>query len=129
MKTVLRTLLYIFCVLTALIALAFVFLEGRLLFSGDWLVYDNPASGFTRYLLRLTIALVALAASILQFVCGKKQGKLADVLFFTHIALLVAAVVVCFFATNYVGLVCLGLSAPVALIKTVLLLMEKKQKN
>ena len=37
----------------ALLGLIFLFMDGRLLFSGDWLVYSNPAAGFFEYFFKI----------------------------------------------------------------------------
>jgi len=43
-------------------ALAFVIIEGRLLFSGDWLLHEVPILAFLRYFSRFALALGAATA-------------------------------------------------------------------
>ena len=47
----------IFGVILFLVALAFVIIEGRLLFSGDWLLHEVPFFAFLRYFARFSLAL------------------------------------------------------------------------
>ena len=129
MKIVLQVLVCLFSVLLLILSLAFIVIEGRLLFSGDWLVYDSPFNGFLRYFLRLLFALAGVATGIVEFVnLGKKSKALSEILFFTSLSLTVGAIVICFFATNYAGLACLGLTAPILLFKIPLLLIKSKTK-
>ena len=47
---------------------AFILFEGRLLFSGDWMVYDIPFFGCLRYLCRLILAIILLAYMVFEVV-------------------------------------------------------------
>ena len=49
-------LLFSSCLVTFL-SLLFVIIEGRLLFSGDWLLYERPWIGGIQYLLRFLMAI------------------------------------------------------------------------
>ena len=55
MSKLFRVLVYIFSSLAILLSLAFIFIEGRLLFSGDYLVYDSPFNGFIRYFFKFLV--------------------------------------------------------------------------
>lgn len=46
----------IFGVILFLVALAFVVIEGRLLFSGDWQLHEVPFFAFLRYFARFALA-------------------------------------------------------------------------
>ena len=50
MSKLFKVLLVIVSSIVMLLSLAFIVIEGRLLFSGDWLIYDSPFNGFIRYL-------------------------------------------------------------------------------
>ena len=56
MKTTLRILTGCLMILLILLAAAFIFIEGRLLFSGDWLLHEIPAVGFLQYFCRMLLA-------------------------------------------------------------------------
>ena len=72
MKKVLNVFLAIFCIISAILAFAFVIIEGRLLIFGDWLVYDNAFNGFVRYALRLILSLFALLVTVVEVINLKK---------------------------------------------------------
>jgi hypothetical protein len=60
MKKLFDILYAILSVIIAILGAAFVFIEGRLLFSGEFLLYANVAVGFLQYSLRFIIALTVL---------------------------------------------------------------------
>ena len=62
----------IFGVILFLVALAFVIIEGRLLFSGDWLLHEVPFFAFLRYFARFTLALGTAVFAIL--LCRKSES-------------------------------------------------------
>ena len=105
MKTVLKILLIAVCSIIMIFALAIVFLEGRLIFSLDWTVYQSPANGFIRYALRLIIALTAFGISLLEIInLKKKNAEISSIIFFAELGLLLASLPVCIFGANFIGL-------------------------
>lgn len=60
----------VFGVILFLAALAFVIIEGRLLFSGDWLLHEVPLFAFLRYFARFALALGVAVVGI--YLCKKK---------------------------------------------------------
>lgn len=118
MKTLYKIGIIVAFSLITILSLAFAFIEGRMLFSGDWLAYENPFSAFVRYTLRFIVALFALALAIIEFVNLKKQnGFLNDYLIFADGALFIACLVIAFFSSNYVGVVLIAVSALALLFK------------
>lgn len=109
MKRVLNIFSIIISIVIIILSLAFIFIEGRLLFSGDWLVYDNPVTGFLRYCSRLLLAIFALLKSLFEIIYLNKNEK-RELLFFGDISLLLMSIIILIFATNYVGLVCFALA-------------------
>ena len=105
-----RVLVYIFSSIIIILSLAFIFIEGRLVFSGDYLVYDSPFNGFVRYFFRLILALLVLGKSIMEFTKIGKNGMLREYLFYGDISLLLMSIIILIFSTNYFGLVCILLS-------------------
>ena len=59
MKTALRILTTFLMIVLLLLAAAFIFIEGRLLFSGDWLLHEIPTVGFLQYFCRMLLAVSA----------------------------------------------------------------------
>ena len=118
MKKVMNIVLIGFSTIFGLFALAFAFLEARLLVSLDWTIYDFAFNGFIRYFLRLIIALAALAVCVIQIKnVIKENEKVSKVLYLVDYLLLLISIVIAIFATNYVGIACIGLSASIILIK------------
>ena len=118
MKTLYKIGIIVAFSLTIILSLAFSFIEGRMLFSGDWIAYENPFGGCIRYLLRFFIALCALTLAIIEFVNLKKQNAfLNDYLIFADGALFIACLVIAFFSSNYVGVVLIAVSALALLFK------------
>lgn len=105
-----RVLVYIFSSIIIILSLAFIFIEGRLVFSGEYLVYDSPFNGFVRYFFRLILALLVLGKSIMEFTKIGKNGMLKEYLFYGDISLLLMSIIILIFSTNYVGLICILLS-------------------
>ena len=68
MRKGLNLLRLILSVLIGLLALVFAVIEGRNLFSGDWLIYEYAFNGLVRYMSRLLLALFALSQGILPFI-------------------------------------------------------------
>lgn len=62
----------VFGVILFLSALAFVIIEGRLLFSGDWLLHEVPFFAFLRYFARFSLALGTVIFAIL--LCRKSES-------------------------------------------------------
>lgn len=116
MKTVLKVLSVFVSVIILILALAFIIIEGRLLFSGDWIIYDSPLMGFIRYLFRLTISVFAFIKSLFGIVFLNNESKNEQMLF-GDIMLMISAVVLLIFTTNYVGIVCISLAALNLLIR------------
>ena len=111
MKTVLRIVYYIFSAILLLLAAAFCIIEGRLLFSGDWTIYESTLQGCVQYLCRFLMSLFALSIGLLPFVNKiKPSQKISDFLKTGSLALVMMSVIVCLFATNYVGISILGIS-------------------
>ena len=60
MKTLLRVVWIICAVILLVSALAFAVIEGRLLFSGDWLIHEMPMIDFLQYFCRFTLAVITV---------------------------------------------------------------------
>lgn len=118
MKKLLNVLLIILFSIVSVLALAFIFIEGRLVLSLEWKVYDNPMNGLVRYLFRLLIAIYCLVVSILEIINIKKKNKvLESYLVVFDISFVVISLVVLVYATNYINLICIVLALLILIVK------------
>jgi hypothetical protein len=130
MKIVRNILVGFFLVIIFVLSLAFIVIEGRLLFSLDWTIYDNVIFGFLRYFFRLLIAIVTSIYTILEFINMKKKSeKLNFILFIYNICLVIISIVLLFKATNMVGEIAILLSLIILLIKGLFIFLVNKKNN
>ena len=130
MKIIRNILIGFFSIIIFVLSIAFIVIEGRLLFSLDWTIYDNAFFGFLKYFFRLIIALLTCAYSISEFINFKKKSELISfVLFIYNICLVIVSIFLVFQATNMVGEIALTLSLFVLLIKMMFLVVNKKTKE
>ncbi len=113
-----------------LLSLIFIFIEGRLLFSGDWLIYDNVILGMFKYLFRLIIAISAGMYSILTFInIKKKSAILTNFLFMLSICLFIVSIFMLIYTANYIDKILIIIASIILLINVsniVLLYIRKK---
>lgn len=130
MKKVLNIFNVIISSIVLLLSLIFIFIEGRLLFSGDWLIYDNVILGMLKYLFRLIIAIYAGMYSILTFInIKKKSGILTNFLFMLSICLFIVSIFMIIYTANYVDKISIIIASIILLINVlniVLLYIRKK---
>lgn len=130
MKKVLNIFNVIISSIVLLLSLVFIFIEGRLLFSGDWLIYDNVILGMFKYLFRLIIAISAGMYSILTFInTKKKSGILTNFLFMLSICLFIISIFMIIHTANYVDKISIIIASIILLINVsniVLLYIRKK---
>ena len=119
MSKLFKVLLVIVSSIVMLLSLAFIVIEGRLLFSGDWLIYDSPFNGFIRYLCRLLIAIFAFTKSLLEVIYINKKHSIKDYLYYGDISLVLMSLSILVFSTNYVGIICTVLANLLLLVKFV----------
>lgn len=130
MKKVLNIFNVIISSIVLLLSLIFIFIEGRLLFSGDWLIYDNVILGMFKYLFRLIVAIFAGMYSILTFInIKKKSGILTNFLFVLSICLFIVSIFMLIYTANYVDKISIIIASIILLINVlniVLLYIRKK---
>ena len=130
MKKVLNIFNVIISSIVLLLSLIFIFIEGRLLFSGDWLIYDNVILGMFKYLFRLIIAISTGMYSILTFInIKKKSGILTNFLFVLSICLFVVSIFMLIYTANYVDKISIIIASIILLINVsniVLFYIRKK---
>ena len=117
MNKLFKVLLVIISSIIMILSLAFIVIEGRLLFSGDWLIYDSPFFGCIRYLGRLLLSVFAFTKCLLEIIYINKEHKLKEYLGYADIGLVVMSVVILIFLTNCVGFICIFLATLNILIK------------
>ena len=117
MKKVLNIFNVIISSIVLLLSLIFIFIEGRLLFSGDWLIYDNVILGMFKYLFRLIIAISVGMYSILTFInIKKKSGILTNFLFMLSICLFIVSIFMLIYTANYVDKISIIIASIILLI-------------
>ena len=130
MKKVLNIFNVIISSIVLLLSLIFIFIEGRLLFSGDWLIYDNVILGMFKYLFRLIIAISAGTYSILTIInIKKKSGILTNFLFMLSICLFIVSIFMLIYTANYVDKISIIIASIILLINVsniVLIYIRKK---
>ena len=130
MKKVLNIFNVIISSIVLLLSLIFKFIEGRLVFSGDWLIYDNVILGMFKYLFRLIVAIFAGMYSILTFInIKKKSGILTNFLFMLSICLFIVSIFMLIYTANYVDKISIIIASIILLINVlniVLLYIRKK---
>ena len=123
MKILGKTLFIITCVISLVLSLAFLVIEGRLIFSQDWIIYDSPINGLIRYLLRFIFALGGLLMSIFELVNLKKRNPLIGLCLITaNYSFLVMSIILMILGSNRVGIILLVVS--LMIISTKLLLVR-----
>ena len=55
-------------VIVIIFSAVFCFIEGRLLFSGDWLLHENKVLGFLQYFLKTAFSLLAIFVAVATFI-------------------------------------------------------------
>ena len=96
MKKIMRGFGYLLCGIIMILAMAFVIIEGRLLFSGDWLLYEFAAAGALRYGCRLIIAL-GIAALCASFFIKKRNQRMKEIQRETAMALVLIFIIAMLF--------------------------------
>lgn len=98
MKIFSRILNLCSAVLLALIGVAFCFIEGCLIFSGDFLLFESPILAFLQMLFRFGLAAGAVALGVLVIVKKEKS------FLYEGLVALVCAIIMAPFLTNGFGL-------------------------
>lgn len=130
MKIARNILVGFFSTIILILSLAFIVIEGRLLFSLDWTIYDNVIFGFFKYFFRLLIALVTCTYSIFEFINIKKDSeKIRFILFIYNICLVIISTILIFKATNMVGEIALAISSFVLVLKILFIVFIRIRKK
>lgn len=129
MKILKNILIGFLSIVIFILSLAFIVIEGRLLFSLDWIIYDNTVFAFLRYLFRFMISLFTLVYAILEFINMKKKSeKLNYILFIYNICLFSSTIFLIIYATNMVGEIALCISLLMLLVKVIFMFLKTNKK-
>ncbi len=131
MRIVGKIISYITAALIIGFSLFFIFIEGRTLFAGDWLLFENPINGFIRYFLRLIVAIFSLILSFsTYFMLSKKANEALRIYFyFAVLAFLVSSIVIASFSTNYIDILFFALPSLYSLGVLLFLLSNLLRRN
>ena len=106
------------------LSLALLVIEGRLLFSGEWMLHEVAVFAFIRYLFKFLLAVGGIVVGASTYV--KPLESFRCVL---SVALFAVTLAMCPFITNYMN-VALPAVALLHLLATLLLtFLRKKEKN
>ena len=123
MKTVILSLRILSAVLVAAGALALVIVEGALLISGDFLLYERPVAAFLRLSLRLILPAGTLAVALLSLILRRRSYL------FEGLCLLSATALTAPFLSNHFGLYFTALAALFTLSQLLDRSTRTQQKN
>lgn len=130
MKKVGKIISYISAALIIVFSIIFIVIEGRILLSGDWKLYENTFDGFIRCFFRLLISIYALFISVsTYFVLRKKQKNEILFLYFSFgvLALLVSSIIISMFSSNYIDKLLIAL--PLIYTVGIMLFFSKPKLN
>lgn len=106
MRKIISILLYIISVIIGILSVAMMFIEGRLLLSGDFIIYDSVLNGLIRYLLRFIIASSYLFMVLCELIKSiRKNNFINNNLLFFELLLFMVSIIIFIFATNYIGII------------------------
>ena len=118
MRKLLNIAIGFFTVFILFFSILFIIIEGRLVFSGDWKVYDNVINGLIRHLLRLILSLLVFGISIVELVNLKLQKEnLFYYLVYFDLGLIIMSLITLIFAANYIGIICVIFMFLITLLK------------
>lgn len=106
MKKLINILIYFIFIIIGVLAVAMMVIEGRLLLSGDFMIYDSPFDGFLRYFLRLIISSSYLFMVLCELVEKIRNSKfISENLLFVEILLFIVSIIILIFSTNFIGII------------------------
>ena len=99
MKKVITVFYYAINVILMIISAVFMFLEGRIVFSGDWSLHQNTFISFNQYLIRLLFAIGCFVVGLLSLIKGNKITTL-----YFSVCILAIAIALAIYVSNGFGL-------------------------
>lgn len=118
MKRLFNILITIISLIIIILSLAFIVIEGRLLISLDWIIYDNNINGFIRYFFRFIIAIISLTIGLLEIINRfKNNNNLNYYLLISELSLVISSIIILINSANYIGQICLIVSSLLVVLK------------
>ena len=106
MKKIINIIFYLICFIIAFLSFAMMFIELRLLISGDFIIYDNVFNGFIRYFFRFLLSclfvFMVLCESIRKI---KNNNFIKNNLLVFEMSMLIASVIIFLTTTNYINII------------------------
>ena len=110
MKKISKVFLKVVSSIILLVSLVMIIVYLRLLFSGDYIIYDSPINGFIRYFFRLILALLFCTMAIIEiFTKLQKYNFINKNINFLELSLFIVSIFVLIYGTNYIGILSFGL--------------------
>ena len=116
-----KAFFFITIFIITILSIAFIFIEGRFVFSLEWTIYDFSFLTFIKYLFRFILPLIILFYVVMEFINLKKKNDiLMNHLFILNISFIILSILLCIFAANYIGIISLSLSSIVLISKVLI---------
>lgn len=110
MKKISKVFLKVVSSIILLVSLVMIIVYLRLLFSGDYIIYDSPINGFIRYFFRLILALLFCTMAIIEiFTKLQKYNFINENINFLELSLFIVSIFILIYGTNYIGILSFGL--------------------
>jgi hypothetical protein len=99
MKKIANGLFITLSSIIAIVSLAFIFIEGRLVLSFDWSLHEHEFLGFIQYLARLGLGVLCLSVSVSSIIYINRKSFVFEALCILAISMAIATG-----ATNGIGI-------------------------
>ena len=106
MKKIINIIFYLICFIIALLSFAMMFIELRLLISGDFIIYDNVFNGFIRYFFRFLLSCLFVFMVLCESIKKIKNNYfIKNNLLVFEMSMLIASVIIFLTTTNYINII------------------------
>ncbi len=120
MKKIVNIIFYFICCLILIFSLAMLFIEGRMLFFGDWLVSGNIFYGFIRSLFKVVLCLMFIFMIFIEFIKKLKNNEMIKKnLIYYNIGLFISTMILFIVSANYIGLISISLMFMFIILKII----------
>ena len=124
---ILKVLLSLIAVIGLVYSLVITVLELRLVFSFEWVIYDNYLNGLFRYIFRALIGVLGIVVCFFEIKnINNKKEKITSLLFVGEVTLFIIAIILLFQTTNYVGLASFALVTILLVLKNLIIIIDNK---
>ncbi len=117
---------YIITSFLMLLAILFIVIEGRTLFSREISIFNNVVGGYVNYSFRFILALLIFVISVISLIyLIRKNNKLSIYVYFFSITVLISSVIISTYATNFIDILFIIIGNLYFLINQAYLLLTK----